>query len=84
MKKILVYDYVLNPNKKIEYFKTFSINKDNNNLLYKYFIRTHKTVRELNKIIISEYKFLNSGLYLSLIKLADEFFFYLYKNFRDN
>ena len=75
MKKILVYDYVLNPNKKIEYFKTFSINKDNNNLLYKYFIRTHKTVRELNKIIISEYKFLNSGLYLSLIKLADEFFF---------
>lgn len=79
MKKILVYDYVLNPNKKIEYFKTFSINKDNNNLLYKYFIRTHKTVREFNKILISEYKFLNSALYLSLFKLTDEI---LFKNIR--
>lgn len=75
MKKFLIYDYSLNSNKNIEYFKTFSINKDNNNSLFKYFMKTHKIARELNKIMISEYKFLNSALYLSLFKLTDEILF---------
>jgi hypothetical protein len=84
MNKILLCDSsVLKTSIKKELFSNIflledmTLNSDNTSkiALYKYFMKTHKKARELNKIILNENKSLNLAMHLSLIKLSDEIIF---------